>query len=721
MITNIKKTRLFTDIRNPNIRYNASMTSTNDETNFLFSFRVVSGARWHVFLNPYSGTKKSKKVWDQFSRWLSVAGVKVTLTETEYAGHCQVVVSELDFKEIDVIVSISGDGMLHELINGIMKRKDWHEAASKPIGVIPAGTGNALAASLMYPTPIMAFLALIKRQWKPFDLMAVYQYTPVDSQPPTAPSSSSSTITSGTTEEAPAQAQEGEKPKTLKKSKSSKISDPTHPTPSNNASSSPSARTTKNSSIESSETPSSNGGTAPKISSPRSSSSSSLKNSSSKGSSSKLLTKAAAARQSNQSETEPGTWNLVCYSFEALMWGFVSDVDIETEPWRWMGDFRYTLGSIVRIAALRHYPARLLTLDSINAGDHMSTCQFHRVCDSCADGTRVHYERYEKLEKRFGNCETISQKTTIDEMGISRHHHGNTDEETLTIATHTIEVTEKAPRKKRTKKIILVESPPDEEPPSSKGNEIVEKVKENLEEEKEPDTTRSETAGTMSSSPDAIIEDEPKSPSKSKRRRKKKTEAQEDEETFDQETKKKTREGEKIEMAELASEDRVEENIGETKKIKYMRGLADGLENVIDFDPMAEKGAESSGNVWSEVESKFVYFVASNVTHIATDLRVAPFAHTCGGTVDIVYAADMAKLAMLEIMTSIENGRYIEHSDVTYKKVNAFVLIPLTKPGVMDLDGEEYNAGPTAIEVHAGVLRMCVAIWDLSLDPHSVV
>ena len=44
----------------------------------------------------------------------------------------------------------SGDGLIYEVINGLMRRLDWRRAIQTPIGVIPCGTGNALAASILW-------------------------------------------------------------------------------------------------------------------------------------------------------------------------------------------------------------------------------------------------------------------------------------------------------------------------------------------------------------------------------------------------------------------------------------------------------------------------------------------------------------------------------------------------------------------------------------------
>jgi len=49
--------------------------------------------------------------------------------------------------------------------------------------------------------------------------------------------------------------------------------------------------------------------------------------------------------------------NYLC--FLSLAWAIISDVDIESEKWRWMGSARFTFGAVIKILNLRSYPARL--------------------------------------------------------------------------------------------------------------------------------------------------------------------------------------------------------------------------------------------------------------------------------------------------------------------------------------------------------------------------
>jgi sphingosine kinase len=52
--------------------------------------------------------------------------------------------------DIRGIFVVSGDGLVYEVINGLMNRDDWREAIKTPIGQLPGGSGNALSASICY-------------------------------------------------------------------------------------------------------------------------------------------------------------------------------------------------------------------------------------------------------------------------------------------------------------------------------------------------------------------------------------------------------------------------------------------------------------------------------------------------------------------------------------------------------------------------------------------
>ncbi|KAI9522348.1 hypothetical protein NQZ68_036680 [Dissostichus eleginoides] len=68
--------------------------------------------------------------------------------EQKHQNHARELVRKADLSQCDALVIMSGDGLLFEVINGLMEREDWQEAIQTPLGILPGGSGNALAASV---------------------------------------------------------------------------------------------------------------------------------------------------------------------------------------------------------------------------------------------------------------------------------------------------------------------------------------------------------------------------------------------------------------------------------------------------------------------------------------------------------------------------------------------------------------------------------------------
>ena len=82
--------------------------------------------------------------------------------ETERAGHATEIVKERDLSSYGVIASLSGDGLLHEIIQGLLNRPDWKQTSTMPVALLPAGSGNGMATSLKIKNLESAVFNLIK-------------------------------------------------------------------------------------------------------------------------------------------------------------------------------------------------------------------------------------------------------------------------------------------------------------------------------------------------------------------------------------------------------------------------------------------------------------------------------------------------------------------------------------------------------------------------------
>ncbi|CAN0852732.1 Sphingosine kinase 1 [Linum grandiflorum] len=134
-----------------------------------------------VFVNPYGGKRIAPKVYyDHVKPLLEDAGVQITLQETEHRLHAKEVVSSLELSKYDGIVCVSGDGILVEVVNGLLERQDWKDAIKMPLGIVPAGTSNGMVKSLLDAagepcTPENAVLAVIRGRKTSLDVATVLQ------------------------------------------------------------------------------------------------------------------------------------------------------------------------------------------------------------------------------------------------------------------------------------------------------------------------------------------------------------------------------------------------------------------------------------------------------------------------------------------------------------------------------------------------------------------
>ncbi|XP_035990576.1 sphingosine kinase 2 [Fundulus heteroclitus] len=202
-----------------------------------------------LLVNPFSGRGQAMQ-WCQthILPMIREANISYNLIQTERQNHARELIRDIPLSEWDGIIIVSGDGLLHEVINGLMERPDWEQAIKTPVGILPCGSGNALAGSINHyagydmclrePLLLNCCFLLCRGGVRPMDLVSVT----------------------------------------------------TSPPPSKNS-------------------------------------------------------HAAAPRR--------------LFSFLSVAWGFVSDVDIESERYRGLGSARFTLGTLVRIASLRSYKGSL--------------------------------------------------------------------------------------------------------------------------------------------------------------------------------------------------------------------------------------------------------------------------------------------------------------------------------------------------------------------------
>ncbi|KAK0620931.1 ATP-NAD kinase-like domain-containing protein, partial [Immersiella caudata] len=131
-----------------------------------------------VLVNPHAGPGGADKVWHkQVKPIFQAARMPLTVVRTSYSGEAVKLAQELDIDDFDIAIPCSGDGLPHEVFNGLGKRADARRALSKiAVCHIPCGSGNAMSCNL-YGThrPSLAALAIVKGLPTPFDLVSITQ------------------------------------------------------------------------------------------------------------------------------------------------------------------------------------------------------------------------------------------------------------------------------------------------------------------------------------------------------------------------------------------------------------------------------------------------------------------------------------------------------------------------------------------------------------------
>ena len=107
----------------------------------------------------------------------AAAHCEVDVEKTAYRGHAVEIVEKLDVDAYDVVACASGDGLPHEVFNGLAKQTNARRALRKVAVVqIPCGSGNAMSLNLNgTDSPSLAALAIVKGIRTPMDLVAITQ------------------------------------------------------------------------------------------------------------------------------------------------------------------------------------------------------------------------------------------------------------------------------------------------------------------------------------------------------------------------------------------------------------------------------------------------------------------------------------------------------------------------------------------------------------------
>ena len=86
---------------------------------------------------------------EEVSPMLRDAGINTLCMQTRYPGHARELLQAYNLSQVQGVLCVGGDGTVHEVINGLMKRADWEVATRMPVCAIPCGAGNALCKTVL--------------------------------------------------------------------------------------------------------------------------------------------------------------------------------------------------------------------------------------------------------------------------------------------------------------------------------------------------------------------------------------------------------------------------------------------------------------------------------------------------------------------------------------------------------------------------------------------
>ena len=131
-----------------------------------------------MLINPFGG-KGSAQKWflRDIDPVFAAARCHIDVERTLYQGHAVEIAEKLDTDLYDVVACCSGDGLPHEVFNGLGKKEDAVAALSQVAVVqLPCGTGNAMSWNLNGTDSCsLAALCIVKGLRTPLDLTSVTQ------------------------------------------------------------------------------------------------------------------------------------------------------------------------------------------------------------------------------------------------------------------------------------------------------------------------------------------------------------------------------------------------------------------------------------------------------------------------------------------------------------------------------------------------------------------
>ncbi len=94
-----------------------------------------------IIANPFAGTSRSRLDGETACKLLTSKGFRAEFRPTTGTGHATELSSQAAAEGVDMVVSLGGDGTVHEVAKGLA-------GTGTPLGVLPSGSGNDFARAV---------------------------------------------------------------------------------------------------------------------------------------------------------------------------------------------------------------------------------------------------------------------------------------------------------------------------------------------------------------------------------------------------------------------------------------------------------------------------------------------------------------------------------------------------------------------------------------------
>jgi len=130
---------------------------------WLFITVLFMSNSWFIIANPVSGNLNFSIQWKEIQQLLKLKNIYYSFAFTEFSKHEIELVQDAIQQGFRNIISVGGDGTLHNVVNGIMMQT-YIKTSDITIGVIPLGTGNDWIKTYNIPNSIKEAIHIIHRK-----------------------------------------------------------------------------------------------------------------------------------------------------------------------------------------------------------------------------------------------------------------------------------------------------------------------------------------------------------------------------------------------------------------------------------------------------------------------------------------------------------------------------------------------------------------------------